>query len=160
MAEPSSLPCHVSVASELAAPASRVWAWASRMEGVNAELSPWVRMTVPPRARGKRLDEAPLGEPLFASWILAGGVLPIDRHHFQLETVREGYFREWSSSWLQAVWCHERHVRPTPSGCRVIDEVRFQPRLALLGPLIQRIVQAVFEHRHRRLRAASQDGSL
>jgi hypothetical protein len=60
------------------------------MNGVNAELGPWLSMTAPPEARDLRIEDAPIGEPLFASWVLLRGVLPIDRHYFKLTEVRHG----------------------------------------------------------------------
>jgi hypothetical protein len=106
------------------------------MEGVNEELMPLVRMTVPRRARGLTL---------------AGGVVPFDAHFLCLEAIGERRFLERSSSLLQRVWEHERTVVPEGGGCRVTDRVTFEPRLPgaarLAGPLVERI----FRHRHRRL---------
>ncbi len=59
--------------SALSLPADFVWDRVSMMEGVNAELMPWLRMTVPPAVRGRNLMEFPGGEPMFSSWLLLGG---------------------------------------------------------------------------------------
>ena len=63
-------------ASELNASSSSVWAVVGTMKGVNDELGPWLRMTSPPEASTLRIEDAPLGQPLFASWVLLGGLLP------------------------------------------------------------------------------------
>ena len=121
------------------------------MEGVNEELMPLVRMTVPRRARGLTLADLKLGVHEHTSYLLAGGVIPFDAHFLCLEAIGERRFLERSSSLLQRVWEHERTVIPAGDGCRVTDRVTFEPRLPgaarLGGPLVERI----FRHRHRRL---------
>jgi len=140
----------VSIESELAAPADAVWAVVGTMDGVNAELGPWIRMTVPPRRAGFRIEQAPLGETAFDSWICFAGI-PFDRHSLRLERVEPGRgFDEASRSWLQARWNHSRTLKPTTAGgCVVHDRVEFEPRVSLLAPLAERVVRAVFRHRHR-----------
>ena len=152
------LRCHMSkpafgfkLASALPLPADEVWARVSTMEGVNAELMPWVRMTLPRRQRGRSLMEGPIGERMFSSWLLLGSVLPIDRHHLRMDVVEDGHFLESSRSWLQSAWHHERFVSPTETGCQVIDELAFRPRIPLLGHVLLPIIRGVFRHRHRRL---------
>lgn len=137
--------------SFLAAPEAVVWAAVSNMKGVNRELFPWVRMTVPAQARDKTLAEAPTGEPLFASYLLALGVLPFDRHVLRLDRVERGHFLERSWSVLQRRWEHERWVESAEGGCRVRDRLRVEPRLAPES-LVRVIVGALFRWRHRKLR--------
>ncbi len=141
--------------SHLAAPAAAVWARIATMEGVNAELAPWIRMTYP--ERGLSLDHAqlPLGHTAFHSWLLAFGVLPFDRHALGLDRVLPARgFDERSHSWTQRRWIHRRRVFATGQGCRVTDELEFEPRLPFAAPLVRVIVAALFRHRHRRLRRA------
>ncbi|HMJ14537.1 MAG TPA: hypothetical protein VK524_24160 [Polyangiaceae bacterium] len=123
------------------------------MNGVNEELGPWLRMTVPPEASEMHLDEAPLGTPLFSSWVLLGGLVPIDRHHFMLSAVEHGRgFLEDSTSWTQRRWQHQRSVEPSgEQACIVTDRLTFTPRLSPMGPLLARIIGAVFRRRHARL---------
>ena len=139
--------------SELAASADAIWHTVGTMAGVNAELGPWVHMTTPAHAAALRLEDAPLGQPLFASWVLLCGI-PIDRHSFLLERVDAPRgFRERSTSWLEASWEHERLLEPAGAdACVVTDRLVFRPRLALLGPLVARVIALVFRHRHRQLR--------
>ncbi|MGH8529434.1 MAG: hypothetical protein ACRETN_06260 [Nevskiales bacterium] len=139
--------------SALAAPRERVWRRVSTMEGVNAELAPWIRMTFP--GTGLSLDSAeiPLGGTAFHSWLLAFGLFPFDRHALGLERVLPARgFDERSHSWTQRVWIHRRRVFAEADGCRVTDELEFIPRLAIAAPLVRVIVAALFRHRHRRLR--------
>lgn len=140
--------------SRLATPASEVWAVASTMDGVNHELMPMMRMTHPPDAGSLDDGRAKPGVVLFRSWLLLFGVLPIDRHSLVLDRLIAGEgFDEHSYSWLQRVWIHQRRVQPDGEGSRVTDELAFEPRIRLAGVLVAPIVKALFEHRHRRLRA-------
>lgn len=144
--------------SRLAAPVAAVWARVATMEGVNAELAPWIRMTFP--GTGLSLSDlslpagtVPLGQTAFHSWLLAFGLLPIDRHALGLERIYPGSgFDERSHSWLQRTWIHRRRLEAGSEGTRISDELEFEPRLPFMAPLTRRIVQALFQHRHRRLR--------
>lgn len=140
-------------ASDLDAPRARVWSEVGTMRGVNAELGPWISMTAPPDAAAMRIDEAPTGQPLFSSWVLVRGVVPIDRHHFVLAEVDPGRgFVETSTSWSERRWEHRRRVEDRGEGaCTLTDRLTFTPRVA--GPLVARVVAAIFRHRHRVLRA-------
>jgi len=66
--------------SELNASVASVWDVVGTMQGVNAELAPCLKMTAPGEAANLRIEDAPIGQPLFASWALFVGVLPTDRH--------------------------------------------------------------------------------
>ena len=140
------------VRSELGASAAEVWAAISTMDGVNGELAPWVRMTVPGGARGQRLEDAPLGRVAFSSWLLFLGVWPFDRHTLTLVAIDPGRsFDELSHSWLQRSWRHERTVEPSARGCTVTDRLMPVPRVAALAPVVRGVVRRLFEHRHARL---------
>lgn len=147
----------VDLRSELAVSPAALWDAVSTMEGVNAELAPWVRMSAPSATRGMKLADAPVGVPLFHSWLLALGVLPFDRHHLCLEQVwcepkadRWGFY-EHSSSWLQRVWLHERTIGAQGGGAWIRDRVWVQPRCTPLWPFVRVIVKTLFSHRHRQL---------
>ena len=142
------------VGSILNTPAEDVWRVVSTLEGVNAELAPWIRMTSPPSYRGRSLEEAPVGALLFTSTLLFLGFVPFDRHQLALESVTRGQgFVERSSSWTERVWRHERHVRPSgPRACTVVDYIELSPRIRAAHGLLRTIVLRVFAHRHRRLR--------
>jgi hypothetical protein len=139
----------IRLVSQLAAEAPAVWAHASSMDGVNAELAP-IRMSAPP---GARIDETvPLGTPLFVSTVSIRGVVPFDLHELTLVDVVPGRgFREVSRSLLQARWNHVRTIEPRAAGgCSLEDEVTFIPRVS--GPIARRIVAWVFRRRHAWLR--------
>jgi ligand-binding SRPBCC domain-containing protein len=142
----------ITVTSRVHADAQRVWAHAQTMAGVNAELAPFVRMTVPRHARGLTIDEAPLGEVAFRSVLLGAGLLPFDRHALRLTAVAPGRgFQERSTSLLQRRWDHDRTLTPDGAHTIVTDRVTFAPRIG--GARLARpLVEALFQHRHRRLR--------
>jgi len=122
------------------------------MEGVNAELGPLVRMTAPPAWQNVPIPEWPEKEPLFKSWILLFGLVPIDRHSFYFDSVDAGGFSEASSSWMNRLWRHTRQIDSVESGVRVKDAVEFELRLPFLGRLLLPIYKAVLQRRHRYLR--------
>ncbi|HET6949430.1 MAG TPA: hypothetical protein VFI47_03585 [Acidimicrobiales bacterium] len=134
-------------------PRAEVWAVVSTMAGVNAELAPYVRMTHPRHLQSLDDHPVPMGEVAFHSWLLAGRVLPFDRHALCLEAVIDGEgFDEESTSWMQRRWRHERRLVDEGDGtCTVTDHLVVEPRLGVLRPLAARVVRFLFEHRHRRL---------
>jgi ligand-binding SRPBCC domain-containing protein len=143
----------IEISSVVSATPEEVWALASTIAGVNAELRPLARMTHP---RGfDRLDPelVPLGQRAFRSWILALGVLPIDYDDLTIVELEPGRrFLERSTMLSQRVWEHERVVEAAPGGCRVTDRVAFEPRVVWLGGLFALTFEAAFRNRHRRLR--------
>jgi hypothetical protein len=139
-------------------PAAQVWARAVTEEGINAELAPILRMTMPPGLRGRTVDDVEVGVPLGRSWILLGGLLPVDYDDLCLAELEPGRrFLERSSTLAFRVWQHERVVEPEGAGsCRVTDAlgIELRPAIAWIPGaelLAATIVGALFHHRHRRL---------
>jgi ligand-binding SRPBCC domain-containing protein len=143
------------IASALGAPAARVWARVITREGINHELAPWMRMTMPSTFTTLDPREVPLGRRLFRSWILLGGVLPIDYDDLTLVSIDPGRgFHERSAMASARVWEHRRTLRDEgPARCVLTDEIRFEPRCGLVAPVLRAISTRLFAHRHRRLRA-------
>lgn len=139
------------VSSVLAAPADRVLARALSAEGINDELGPFLRMTVPPGLDDLDLTSVRPG-PLGRSWILLFGLLPVDYDEIGLERVDGRGFLERSTMLSQRLWEHERTIEPAPGGCLVSDRIAWEPRPPLPGGLLRPLFGAVFRHRHRRLR--------
>ena len=118
------------IRSRLATDRRTLWAHASSMDGVNAELAP-VRMSRP--AGAASAAGVPLGRPLFRSVISLWGLVPLDVHELRLVDVRpEEVFHESSD------------------GVEITDELEFEPRI--FGFLVARIVAGTFERRHACLR--------
>jgi ligand-binding SRPBCC domain-containing protein len=143
----------VAIESVLSSPAHEVWAVVSTMAGVNDELSPLLVMTSPKEAQLLDLGAAPTGVKLFRSWLLLFGVLPVDYDDLFLASVTPGVgFVETSTLASARTWRHERTIDPlTDAACRIVDRVTFEPRVPLLGGVLEAIVRQVFAHRHRRL---------
>ena len=143
--------CRLSFESELAASPEEVWAWATSPDGISSELRPLVRMTFP--ADQATLAESGFmpGRPLFRSWFLLFGLLPVDRLHLTLLEFEPGRrFLEQSPMLSMRCWRHERIVVPCAGGVRLTDNLAFAPRLA--RPLVAWFVKLLFRQRHRVLR--------
>jgi hypothetical protein len=145
----------IGVASELDASRDVVWARAIDPAGINYELGPLLRMTVPRGAEDFGLDDPEPGR-IGRSWLLLFGVIPIDYDDLNLVRVEpERGFLERSSMLSLRLWEHERTLTPLDRGrCRVADRLAWEPRLPLPGALFRPLVRALFNHRHRRLRRA------
>ena len=146
------------ITTRLAAPAADVWAAAVSEEGINDELAPWLRMTMPKSiAPGMTVEDAPLGEKLGRSWILFRGIIPVDYDDLCLVERGPGMrFLERSRLGSASYWQHEREVIAGGGGqCEITDslELELRPPLRAIGAtgLAERIVRRLFTHRHERL---------
>ena len=146
------------ITTRLAAPAEQVWSAALSEEGINHELAPWLRMTMPKTIEpGMTIDDAPIGEKLGRSWILLRGVIPVDYDDLTLVERGPGMrFLERSQLGSARHWQHEREVVPIDEDtCEISDRLELELRapLRMLGGtrLAERIVRALFTHRHGRL---------
>jgi hypothetical protein len=149
-------------------PAAEVWERAVSEDGINDELAPLLRMTMPKGLRGRTIDDVEVGVPVGRSWILLGRVLPVDYDDICLAELEPGRrFLERSSMLSMRVWQHERIVEPSDEGsCTVTDRLSFELRRPLAWiPGSSRVAAAIvgflFRHRHRRLtRAAAAQQAL
>ena len=137
--------------------AREVWERAASEEGINDELRPILRMTMPAGLRGKTIDEVEVGVELGRSWLLLGGLIPVDFDDLRIAELGPGMrFLERSRMLSFAVWQHERVVEDEGAGCRVTDRLGFELRRPLAwipgaAALARTIVGFLFSHRHRRL---------
>jgi ligand-binding SRPBCC domain-containing protein len=136
------------LSSALRATPQLVWEHSTSPDGINEELWP-IHMSWP---EGARLEEdVPLDQPLFRSVVSLLGLVALDLHEFKLRGVEPGRaFHEQSRSLMERRWEHIRTITPEPGGCRLTDELEFEPRL--LPPLVALIVRRVFARRHALLR--------
>ncbi len=141
------------IESRLSTPADVVWGEVTAIDGVNFELMPLVRMSVPDGLAGARIDDLPLHQCVGRSWIKLFGFLPVDYDDLVIAERGPGYrFFEKSSMMTQSRWFHERRVEPLPDGSRVIDRLSWQGRVVPFGALYRIAVPVLFGHRHSRLR--------
>jgi ligand-binding SRPBCC domain-containing protein len=143
----------IRVGSRLGASPEAVWARVITAAGVNDELRPLMRMTVPRGLEDFGIDDVEPGQRLGRSWVLLFGLIPFDYDDLCLERVEPGRaFLERSRMLSQRLWEHERTIEPCAGGCELTDRVAWEPRLPLPGALLAPLIRAVFKHRHRRLR--------
>ncbi len=145
----------VALTSELDAGTEEVWTRIIDPAGINDEMRPLMRMTVPAGARDFGLDGAEPGR-IGRCWLLLFGLIPFDYDDLTIVRIERGRgFLERSSMLSQRLWEHERTL--TPHGeerCRVTDRIAWEPRLPLPGALLRPLILAFFRHRHKRLRRA------
>jgi hypothetical protein len=145
----------ISVSSELNASTEAVWARAIDPAGINYELRPLMRMTVPKGAEDFGLEDLEPGH-IGRSWIFLFGFIPFDYDDLNIVRVEPGRgFLERSSMLSMRLWEHERTLESLGEDrCRVTDRLAWEPRLPLPGSLFRPLVQTIFNHRHKRLRFA------
>ncbi|SFQ17867.1 Ligand-binding SRPBCC domain-containing protein [Amycolatopsis arida] len=143
---------HASVA--LAAPAEHVWSFITGFVGINDELRPLLRMTIPPRLRATAAIDVEPPVALGPSLLLLFGVLPVDVDDIRLVAFDPPRrFLERSRLRSARHWEHERVIEDTAGGCRLTDRVTFEPRWSATGPILRTAVARLFRHRHARLAA-------
>jgi hypothetical protein len=139
------------VGSALRAEPAAVWERAMSAEGINDELGPLLRMTVPRGVESLDLHALEPG-PLGRSWLLLFGLLPVDYDDIGLVRIEPGRgFLERSTMLSQRLWEHERTIEPGGEGTTIVDRIAWEPRLPLPGRLLRPLFGAVFRHRHRQL---------
>ena len=131
-----------------------VWRRVTDPIGINAELFPILRMSVPNSIRGKGIEEIPLRLPVCRSWFYLFGILPVDFDDITIAHCEPGKrFREESTILSMRSWTHERVLRDVPGGCEVTDTLTYQLRfpLRLNRWFIRGVLGYLFAHRHRQL---------
>jgi ligand-binding SRPBCC domain-containing protein len=142
----------IQVSSRLEADPGEVWAWIATAQGVNDELRPWMRMTVP-GGGDLDLDSIELGKPIGRSWVLFLGLIPIDYDEINVVELDRGRsFLERSKMLSQRAWEHARTIEPAAGGSVITDSIAWEPRLPLPAGALRPLFRAIFRHRHRRLR--------
>lgn len=143
----------IHVSSQLNAPAAEVWERVISPEGINDEMRPYLRMTLPAGVDQIDPENIEIGVPIGRSWILLFGLIPFDYDEVCLTRLEPGRgFLERSKMLSQRVWEHERTIEPVEDGCLVTDRVSWQPRFGLPGAPLRPVIAWFFRHRHRRLR--------
>jgi len=145
----------IKLVSELGAGTEVVWARAIDPAGINDELMPLMRMTVPAGAEDFGLD-LPEPGPVGRSWVLLFGLIPFDYDDIELVRIDPGRgFLERSRMLSMRLWEHERTIEPRgENSCQLTDRLAWESRLPLPGALLRPLIRAIFRHRHRRLRRA------
>lgn len=149
----------ISVASVLDSSPEQVWERVTTPEGINHELMPVMRMTMPRGLDGLDPEQIEVGKPLGRSWVLLFGLIPFDYDDLCLVRFDPGRgFLERSTMFSQRRWEHERTLEQTEGedgrpGCLITDRVAWEPRLPIPGRPLRPLFRAIFRHRHKRLRS-------
>lgn len=137
----------VEFATEVSAPPEACWRWITSLEGMRREMTPYLRMTAPSHVHDIASLDVTLGKPLFRSWILLFGIVPIDYSCLTLVELRPGEgFVEQSPMGSMKTWRHERGITAVGSGAQIRDRLTFEPRFA--SSLVRAVVKAFLRHRH------------
>lgn len=143
------------ISSHLNASVDTVAAAVFTLDGVNAELAPWITIQAPAAWHVRPIQQWPVQQALFTARFKLFGKLPIDWHRFCFEEITPHSFQEHSASLSQRYWRHQRQIilsiRNHKAGCQVIDQVSFASRIPGMGWLSKPIYLAIFRHRHRQL---------
>jgi ligand-binding SRPBCC domain-containing protein len=141
------------IASRLEAAPDEVWDRATTPEGINDELRPLMRMTVPAGFESLEPERVVLGEPIGRSWVLLGGLIPVDYDDITLVELEPGRrFVERGRLLSQRMWQHVRSVESVEGGCLIRDALAWEPRIPVSGRALRPMFATIFRHRHRRLR--------
>ncbi len=140
--------------SEVAASVDRVWDLVTTQEGINHEMGPFMKMTMPKAFRSKSIGDVSPGTHIGRSFLLLFGVIPFGTDDITVAQIEPGrMFREESAMTGMRTWIHHRTLEPVAGKTIVTDQVTLAPHLPIpgLGRLLARILAAFFNHRHRRL---------
>ncbi|MGV9797927.1 hypothetical protein ACWDTP_07690 [Mycobacterium sp. NPDC003449] len=143
--------------SEIACPIDRVWERVTTQEGINDEMGPYMKMTMPRQFRGKSIADVSPGTRIGKSFLLLFGVLPFGFDDITIAKIEPGrMFREESIMTGMRIWVHHRTLEPLGDNTIVTDEITLAPQAPMglipgWGRLMSWVLSAFFSHRHRRL---------
>lgn len=143
--------------SEVDCPVDRVWERVTTQEGINDEMGPYLKMTMPRRFRGRSIADVTPGTRIGKSFLLLFGFLPFGFDDITIARIDPGrMFREESVMTGMRTWIHHRTLEPLGDKTIVTDEVTLAPQAPMglipgWGSLMSRVLAAFFNHRHRRL---------
>lgn len=132
-----------------------IWDAISSFEGINKEFVPLMTMTCPDPSLRMTADLV-TDKPLFRSWILLFGLIPIDYDLIRLQEVEVYHgFKERSTMGFMSEWHHDRTLIDATSsnGTVVTDTLSFTPRIPFTGVILMFIVKQLFLLRHSNLTA-------
>jgi ligand-binding SRPBCC domain-containing protein len=140
--------------SEVPAPVDTVWGRVTTPEGINYELRPYLKMTVPKAFRGRTIGDVSPGTHIGKSLLLLFKLIPIGVDNITITQIGPArMFREESAMTGMRTWIHHRTLEPAGRATLITDTISLEPRLPIPGlkRLLGRILAAFFQHRHRRL---------
>jgi ligand-binding SRPBCC domain-containing protein len=134
-----------------------VWRRVTTQEGINDEMNPYMKMTMPRQFRGKSIADVTPGTRIGKSLLLLFGIIPFGFDDITIAKIETGrMFREESAMTGMRIWVHHRTLEPKGEKTILTDEITLAPQapMSLIpgwGRLLSTILSAFFTHRHRRL---------
>lgn len=143
--------------SEIDCPVDQVWERVTTQEGINDEMGPYLKMTMPRQFRGRSIADVTPGTRIGKSFLLLFGILPFGFDDITIARIDSGrMFREESIMTGMRIWVHHRTLEPVGNKTIVTDEITLAPQAPMglipgWGKVMSRVLSAFFSHRHRRL---------
>jgi ligand-binding SRPBCC domain-containing protein len=141
--------------SEVLAPADTVWNRVTSQEGINHEMGPYLKMTLPKEFRGKSIGDVSAGTHVGKSLLLLFKIIPVGYDDITIAQIEPGrMFREQSELTGMRTWIHHRNLEPLGEKTLVTDTITVVPRPPIPGltRVVRVFLTAFFKHRHKRLR--------
>lgn len=139
----------MTIVSHLSAPPETIWTSISGFEGVNREMSPFLRMSPPDDVS---LESAIVGEVINVG-LTGPFALPLGTYPLRLVEVEVGSrFLEQTQMLPFLLWQHERSISPHKGGTSISDSLGWRWRAHRLDPILAAGIRRFFAHRHRQLR--------
>lgn len=142
--------------SKLHASREEVWEWITSIDGILAEMRPYLRMTAPKEVRSLNDLEISPGVPMYRSRVFLFGFIPFGHSDMTLLELEPGYgFVEQSPMASMKKWRHERRIEQVPhdpEAVVLVDVLTFRPRFG--GRIVGWFIRRLFEYRHAVLRSA------
>jgi hypothetical protein len=144
---------HINVQTIIFKERSIIWKRVSCFSGVNEELYPLMQMTCPDPTL-QLTSQLISNKPLFRSWLLLFGFIPIDYDLIGITDCKEGHsFSERSSMGLMSKWHHDRFLHElNDNQTQVVDKLSFISRIPFTGFILSFIVRMLFKYRHYKLK--------
>jgi ligand-binding SRPBCC domain-containing protein len=143
--------------SLVAAAPDEVWQRVTSAAGINYELMPIMRMSIPRSLKNKSIQDVPIGKKIGRSWFFLLGFLPIDFDDITIAEYEPGRrFLEQSTMMSMSKWEHERTLTGRGGASEICDRVTFRLRpptgwIPGAHKVIGAFLSWLFGHRHRRL---------
>lgn len=143
--------------SEIDCPIERVWDHVTTQEGINDEMGPYLKMTMPRQFKGQSIADVAPGTHIGKSLLLLFGILPCGFDDITITRIDPGrMFLEESTMTGMRIWVHHRTLEPVGDKTIVTDEIILAPQAPMgrvpgWGRVITRVLSAFFTHRHRKL---------
>lgn len=143
--------------SEIDCPVDLVWDRVTTQEGINDEMGPYLKMTMPRQFRGQSIADVTPGTRIGKSFLLLFGIVPFGFDDITIAKIDAGrMFREESIMTGMRIWVHHRTLEPLGDKTIVTDEITLAPQAPMglipgWGKVMSRVLSAFFSHRHRRL---------